>query len=461
MPARTSLKPGLFIALTASVLIGGCGSLAQEAVTGSLPQPTPDAPVIDVSLRSPSAVEQPIPDAIGPPGYADTLTLRDAVTRAMAFSPSVNAAALEISARRGEEAQSAVRPNPLLALEIENFAGNRDKSGFDSAEETVSLAQTIELGDKRLKRLQAAHLDTSLAGWDYEAMRVRVATDTAQAFVDVLIAQERHKVLHEFVELARKTRTSVDKRMKGGKVSPIELDRASVALARAKAQQRAERARLDAAKRKLAVLWGAREIDFGRAVGRLGNSHAVPTAASLMARLDDNPALARWGDEINRRVAQLEIEHAKAVPDITVGAGVRNFQDNDSTAMVASVSMPIPVFDRNLGNINAAQRRISKAQSELSATRNELYATLVQAVGELDVAATEIRALKTDVLPGAQRAYDKTEIGFNEGKFDILSVLDAQRTVFESRLELLTARANYEKARVKVEALVGRNLNGL
>ena len=292
-------------------------------------------------------------------------------------------------------------------------------------------------------------------------MRVKVATDAAQAFVDVLISQQRVKVLGEFVALARTTKNSVDARVQGGKASPIENDRASVALARAEAFQKGERARLEAAKRRLAALWGSSNIDFGRAVGRLGNGYAAPTPEALLALLDNNPLLARWGDEINRRVAQLDLEHAKAIPDITVGAGVRTSQEDNSTAMVASLSVPIPLFDRNQGNIAAAQRRIAKAENEQLATRNELYATLVEALGELDVAATELRALEKDVLPGAQRAYDKTKIGFDEGKFDILNVLDVQRTVFESRLEVLTARANYEKARVRVEALVGRDLNGL
>lgn len=460
MPAVTGFRSGLLVAFSAS-LLAGCSSVAQDPETGGLPTPDAYASDRDLPLRPAVPPAVPVPGAPGHPEYSETLSLRDAVTRALVFSPAVKAAFIEIDARRGEEVQSAVKPNPQLLIEVENFAGSKDKSSFDSAEETVSLAQTIELGDKRLKRLQAAHLDTSLAGWDHETLRVRVATEAAQAFVDVLISQERLKVLGEFVTLAKKTRTSVEARMQGGKASPIEFDRASVALARAEALQKGERARLEAAKRRLSALWGSPDINFGSAVGRLGNGYGAPAADELIALLDNNPALARWGDEINRRVAQLDLEHAKAIPDITVGAGLRTFQENDATAMVASVSVPIPVFDRNQGNIAAAERRIAKAENEQLATRNELYTTLIEALGELNVAATELKALEKDVLPGAQRAYDKTKIGFDEGKFDILNVLDVQRTVFESRLEVLTARANYEKARVRVEALVGRDLNGL
>lgn len=456
MPALTGFRSGFCVALAAS-LLAGCSSLE----TSSLPAPDAYASDRDLPLRPVVPSPQPVPGDSAQPGYAEALSLRDAVRRAILFSPAIKAAFIEIDARRGEEVQSTVKPNPELLVEVENFAGSKDKSGFDSAEETFSFAQTIELGDKRLKRLQAAHLDTSLAGWDHETLRVKVATDAAQAFVDVLIAQERFKVLGEFVSIAQKTRASVDARVKGGKASPIELDRATVALARAEALQKGERVRIDAAKRRLSALWGSQKVDFGRAVGRLGNGYAAPQPEVLVALLDNNPTLARWGDEINRRAAQLDLEHAKAVPDIRVGAGLRTYQENDSAAMVASVSMPIPVFDRNQGNIAAAERRVVKAESEHQATRNELYGTLVEALGELNVAATQLQALEKDVLPGAQQAYDKTKIGFDEGKFDILSVLDVQRTVFESRLEVLTARADYEKARVRVEALVGRDLSGM
>lgn len=441
-----------------SSFVSGCSSLAHDR-TGALPVPEVIASDHELPLRPQPEPSLTPPGAEGLPEYAATLSLRDAIGRTLTFSPAVKAAFIEIDAKRGEEVQAAVRPNPELMVEVENFARNRQDN--DATESTLSFAQTVELGDKRLKRLQAAHLDASLSGWDYETVRVNSATASAQAFVDVLIAQDRIKVLSEFVTIAEKTRSGVDARVKGGKASPIELDRAGVALARAKALLQGEKARLEAARIKLSSLWGAKDAGFGRATGRLSRNYDVPSAEALLTLIDNNPALARWNDEIGRRVAQLDLEQARAIPDLKVGAGVRRFEEDDSTAMVASLSMPIPVFDRNQGNIAAAQRRIAKAENDQRATRNELFAQLVEAVGELNVAATQLRAFEKDVLPGAQQAYERTRIGFDEGKFDIFNVLDVQRSVFETRLEILSARAEYEKARVRVEALVGRDLNGL
>ena len=72
-----------------------------------------------------------------------------------------------------------------------------------------------------------------------------------------------------------------------------------------------------------------------------------------------------------------------------------------------------------------------------------------------------MRALETEVLPAARAAFDRVQIGYSEGRFDVLNVLEAQRAVFETRLDLVNARADYDKARVLVRSLIGRDLNGL
>ena len=447
---RIGLRVTAFaIAITVSL------SAAQTARSQDVPNPDVVTSDRELPRHEWAPVVHPVPGHSGHPGFEQKLTLKEAIARALSYNPAVKAAFLEIEARHGEEAQSGVKPNPELAIDIENIGRK------DSTETTVSLAQTIELGDKRLRRLQAAHLDASLASWDYESVRVQVASAAARAFVDVITSQDRVRVLREFVEIAQKTQTSVDARVKGGKASPIELDRTIVAAARAKAQVSGEQARLDAAKRRLSVYWGSEKVDFGTASGRLGNGKAAPTLESLKKLLDKNPALARWSDEVGRRVAQLDVEIGKSVPDIKVGAGIRHFAENDSVAAVASVSIPLQFFDTNNGNIVAAEQRIAKAERDREAARNELLGTLVEAIGELNIAATQLRALETDVLPPAQSAFDRTKIGYDEGKFDILNVLDAQRSVFEARLDLLNARADYEKARVRLEAIIGRDLGGL
>lgn len=405
-----------------------------------------------------------VPPANAPPGKpgkplaSRALSLREAVARAVEYSPAVKAAYSEIDARMADAAQASYKPNPQLSVEVENFGGSQSKAAFDQAETTVGLSQVIELGDKRVKRLAAARLEASLAGWDYEMARVLAASRVADAFVDVLAAKERLAVLEDFARIAEVVRSGVDERVRGGKASAIDLDRAVVGTARAKALADSERLKFEAARAKLAALWGAEKPDFQTATGRLGQNRRVPTLFAVRALLDGNPQLARWSDELNRRNAALSLERSKGVPDLTVGAGVRQLNDDNATALVASVSVPLKVFDGNQGAIAAAERRAAKANFEADAVRNELVSSLVETLGELAASNAQVTAFESRVLPAAQSAFDRTRIGYDEGKFDFLNVLDTQRSLFEVRLDLVNARANYEKARVKVEALIGRDL---
>lgn len=404
------------------------------------------------------AEEHPIPGSTGRPVRAEALRLGAAVRRALDYNPLLKSAFVEIEARHGEEAQAAVKPNPEVSVIVEDFGGTKDRSGFNSAQETLEITQLIELGDKRLARLTLAHQDAAVAGWDYEAARTIVVTNAAQAFVSVLASQRRIDVLRKGLSVAERTQGGVAARVEAGKVSPIELDRVKVGTARAAAAVKAEQAKLDTAKARLASLWGASVTDFSGAQGRLAARIVVPTASNLKSYLVSNPSVARWSDEIGKRSAQLNLERAKAVPDIKVGAGVRRYDDTDASAFVASVSMPLQIFDRNTGNIQAAERRIAKSEFDAEAARNELSSTLFEALGALTVAATQVRSLERDVVPAAERAFDAVQLGYAEGKVDLLNVLDTQKGVFEARLDLVNAQAEYERAKVQIEALIGRSL---
>lgn len=440
-----------------SLIVAGCAASPAIIVTGSSPEPPPTDR--DLPLRPWVPAEKPLPGKPGHPRNSTSLTLRQAVARALDYNPAVKGAFEEINAKNADAAQASYKPNPELSAVAENFAGNKGYNAFDQTETTVSLGQVIELGDKRVKRLAAAHLDAALSGWDYETARVQTAARAADLFVDVLAFKERVAALREFSAIAEEIRKGVATRVEGGKTSPIDLDRAVVNAARAKALADAEELKFKAASAKLAAFWGADEPDFKTVIGQLGGNRRVPTLRSIRSLLNTNPQLARWTDEIARRYAILDLEHAKAVPDLTISGGVRQFNEDNSTALVASVSIPLKVFDGNQGAIAAAERRTAKAKFDEEATRNELTGALAEALGELSASDAQARAFESKVLPAARAAFDRTRTGYNEGKFDFLNVLDTQRSLFEVRLDLVNVRAEYAKARIKAEALIGRDLD--
>lgn len=440
-----------------SAVAGGCKSVPEPPIITA----TPETAEIErqLPLRPWVPPAEVMPGETGIPPKLDILTMREAVSRAVSFSPALKGAFAEVEARRADAAQASYRPNPELGIQIENVAGSKSKVGLNNAESTLALSQVIELGDKRIKRLVASNFDTTAAAWDYEVARVQIASEAASLFVDVLASSERLTALHEFAAVAAEIENGVKTRVEGGKGNPIDLDRAMVSTARIQALVRSEKARFEAARTKLSAMWGDKNPSFAKASGQLGQARIVPELAAIRAYLESNPQLARWRDEVGRRYAAVILEQAKAVPDLTVGAGVRQFNEDNSTALVASVSVPLKIFDGNQGNIEAAQRRIAKAEFDTENARSEMYRALADAIGDLAAADAQVSTFEGKILPAAKEAFAKTRTGYQEGRFDFLNVLDTERVLFELRLEAINARADYERARVKAEALIGKRLS--
>jgi outer membrane protein, heavy metal efflux system len=83
----------------------------------------------------------------------------------------------------------------------------------------------------------------------------------------------------------------------------------------------------------------------------------------------------------------------------------------------------------------------------------------LEAYSRLAASSERLKALEKEILPSAQEVYDATSKGYSVGSFDLLNVLEAQRTVYATRLEIVNARAEFQRARVQIEALAGRGLN--
>ncbi len=392
------------------------------------------------------------------PKIPDLLTLRATLALVLAYSPSLKGTALEVRAREAEGLQAGLFPNPEAGSTIENAAGSGHYSGFNSAETTIEISQLIELGGDRSSRVRLAAAETKLAGWDYEAQRLSVLTSATERFIDVLAAQNRLDLDEHLLGIAHQSQDAAAKRVDAGAASPIDRSRAGILVAQAISQVEQDRAELKVARRNLASLWGAGEATFQKAIGSFSEKVLTPPEAALEPYLADNPTVARWDDERESRLAALSLAKARAIPDITVGIGGRRFEDTGDYASIATLSVPLPLFDRNQGAISAARRRIDTATYDWQHAKDLLYADFVTAYGRLSAAAARLKSLNESILPKAQSVFDAVFTGYREGKFDLLSLLDAQRSLFETRLNVVEARADFEKAKTEIEGMVGRSL---
>ena len=124
--------------------------------------------------------------------------------------------------------QAGVLPNPVLEIAGDN-RGNARKAEAGDRSTAIQIGQLIELGGKREARVRVAEASRDLANWDYEAKRIEILSAVAQRFVDLLAAQQRHRLAGEALALARQVADAVGKRVQAGKVSPVEETKARLA----------------------------------------------------------------------------------------------------------------------------------------------------------------------------------------------------------------------------------------
>jgi cobalt-zinc-cadmium efflux system outer membrane protein len=388
-----------------------------------------------------------------PAAPADTLTLDAALARARALSPAVRAAALEVEARRALAVQAGRRPNPTLDLDGENVGA----SGGERPQATLSAALPIELGGDRAARRDLATREVDLAAADLTLTGLALDAAVRARYAEAAGAQARADLARFAFVLADSAVAVTTEQVDAGDRSPVDQTRAEVA----RAEVGADAARADAQRRaalaRLAALFGAAP-DFG-AVAPLAEPTPVLPLDTLLARLDRSPALTRFDAEAARRRAALRLEEARRTPDPTVSAGYRQFFGGDGEdggaggALVAGVSLPLPLFDRNGGAVEAARVRLGAVDAEREAARLDARAALLEAYGALDAAFAESEALRTGVLPGAEDVAARVEEGYREGKFALLDVLDAQRTLVAARTRYADARAAYARAAADVERI--------
>jgi len=387
-----------------------------------------------------------------------SLVLPQALALALTQNPELAAFSWETRAREAATLQARFFPNPTFGANAANF-GNRVIRGFDGDVVTLELSQLIELGGKRAARTEAAALTKELADWDYETQRVNVLTQVSQTFIEVLTAQQRLVLTQQTQELANQMMATTAARVQAGKVSPVEETKAKVALASVQIELMRARKELEAARKRLAASWGSTEPRFEAVVGNLDAIQSLPSLASLLQRLAHNPDLARWATEITQRQALITMEKAKAVPDVTATLGASKYLMPNDYALVVGFSMPLPVFDRNQGGILEAEHRLIKAEEEHRSAEVKIATALNTAYQRLDAAHSEVSALRQEVLPGAQSAYEASREGYRLGKFGFLDVLDAQRILFGAKTQNLLALADYHKAVAEVERLIGGSLD--
>lgn len=386
--------------------------------------------------------------ALAPAAQASTLTLDDALRTAREHNPQLAAVRWGGDIAAGERIQAGVLPNPELSWEVED-------TRRDTQTTTVTLSQPIELGGKRGARIELAERGQGLAALELERQDNALRADVTAAFHDAARAQEQLALAGQSLRLTERGLQVVQGRVRAGTASPIEATRAQVQVSQMRLeQQRAEQA-VSVAHQNLATAMGIARIDFEQVEPAIRGLPPVPSAERLLARLAQTAELRLASQQIDQSEAALGVARSQRIPDLTLSVGSQYDRAERERVNVLGVSVPLPLFDRNQGNVLAAARRADQARDLRNDTELRVRGEVLQALAQWRTAGHEVSAFEGSILPAAQQAVDAATRGFERGKFGFIDVLDAQRTLVEARTQYLAAQASGTEAQARLQRIFG------
>ena len=365
-------------------------------------------------------------------------------------APRLSQAQSDVAAAQGLAVQAGARPNPVLALEVENFSGSGPYSGGDAAETTASVQQTLELGGKRQARVAAGRAGVAAAEARGALTRSDFAAQLAVAYAEAEAAGERLKQATESVASAETDAKVAQELVNAGREAELRGLQATAERQAAIAEREEAQAVRDSAFAKLSSLAGSSVLFDALSESLLTRPPPPPDSGGAEA-----PSITAARAEREGAAARVRVESRRSVPDLTVSAGFRRLAGEDATAFVGGVSVPFPIFDRNRGATQAARAELNGAEARLRQAELEASSDAASAQAQARSAVLRVQAA-TSGESAAAEAYRLARLGYDAGRLPLLELSSARRSLATARIRTLDARLAQVRAQAEIARLAGR-----
>lgn len=390
---------------------------------------------------------------------AEPLTLSEALATALQKNPTLKVHSFGTRIAEARILQAGLKPNPELSVQAENFLGTGALSGVKGLETTLQLSQVIDLAGSRSRRIETATASRELADADYETQRINVFAEVARRFTETAVDAQRLATAREARELAEKTVAAARVQVEAAKASPLELNKARTALALLEIEEEHAEHELAVCRQSLAAALGETEPSFGEIRADIYTLPTVPEFSLLVAQLEKSPVLARYAVESRWHEAQVRLAQSLRRSGPILSAGLRRVEATDDFGFVAGISLPLPLRDQTQGTVREARELRSQAEASGEATRLELRATLFAVYQEMLHARTALTQLKQKIIPTAEETLTLADRGYRAGRFSLLELLDAQKSLIELRGAVVANAAAFHLHVIEIERLIGAPLS--
>ncbi len=388
------------------------------------------------------------------------LSIEDAVNIAIQNNPLIQAKKHKVGAAKGKIKQATLIPNPVVNLVAEEMPTH--EIGLNESQNMVSLSQKLELGGKRRLRTDVAKkqknildLDTQTTIWNIRAM-------TKKAFFDLLTAQDELNLAKKNFEIAMSLKNLSNKRFEAGDTSKLTVLKAKVELSNAKTNVVEAQRKMFNATKRLQTTMGT----VGTPLQKLVPIPVTDVQLIELKKLEElllknYPALQAQKSIVNLSLLRIKEAKRKRIPDINFSVGYKRLSATDDDTIQAGISLPLPFFNRNQGNIIEAKELSYKAKDDETTVRNELLLQLGNAFSMYTSTRELVRSFLDTIVPMAEESLEIARNGYKHGEFDFIEVLDAQRTLVITNVSYLKTLNGLFTSMTEIERLVGINISDI
>jgi outer membrane protein, heavy metal efflux system len=334
---------------------------------------------------------------------------------------------------------------------------------FTTARQTARLGSSVSLPvplfNQRGRAVEAAESEAQSARLDVGAMAVESRFGASVAWIDLWEAQEHARLLRQAAAETERVAQIAEQKFQAGAGPEVDVLRTRADRVRAATEAASAETETGAAAARLAV-WVAPEEGAALTAAGAPSFRGRPGDLQALFRgVAGAPVLRRDQADVSAAQARVRLEQRLRWPVVnlllTVNQGDPTLPGTD---VIAGLSLDAPVLSLRGGAIAHAHAEQAVAETTLATDLRRLNAQLADAVARSDAAGGRAAALARDVLPALEQARRMTEEGYRDGRVDLLRVLEAQRTVLETRIAQVQAEADWQRALADVERAAGVTL---
>jgi len=381
------------------------------------------------------------------PQQNSVISLKDVLSLTLLQNSELQSFSWEVRKIEAEQLQAGLMTNPELETELEN-------GGMEAF--SISLSQLIELGGKRALRSKAKGIEASLAEWDFETKRMEVLTNATIQFLEILGTQAHIGYLEEALAISDSISIATKRRISMGAAMAVDGIRTELAIDGLAMEKKQILEKYAAQKRVLSSYWSITNPQFKSLEGEIVLLDEIPELSQLQKQITQNPQIGRWVQELKARKINVDVARADRIPNLTVSGGYVREQDPSNNIIAAGLSIELPLFNKNQGEISAANLDLLKAEIEKNNTLLMINAELAEKYSDLKIAHDKALTLKESIIPKATGAFEELKNLYNLGKINYIDLLDMQRTLTDLKVAYHESLINFEIAKTEIEFLIGQ-----